>query len=1508
MGKNDKEYNSKKYRKNEGINYNVGLDIGTGSVGWAVTDQDSNLLKKGNKNLWGMDIFPSANTAKKRRVYRGARRRYIRRKQRISFLQDLMDEMVKEKDPYFFKKLQLSYLVKDDRDKTPFESNSNGSILFADNFDEKKYHEDYPTIYHLRYDLMTKKEKFDSRLVYLAIHHIIKYRGNFLYSGKLNLNDTESIKEDLKAVLISFINDDVDDLVTEITNIVNNSAYTLSVKKDKLLEMSRFKDDEETAYKEITKAILGYKFDANCIVNSSNGKIELSFRDSDIDDRMDSLESSLGDNSDIIFRLQRVYSYGVLFKLVNRSNSSEICYSKSMKEVYEKHEKDLELLKDIVKSISDAKYSECFHNSKIKNNYWSYINDGKTKIDKFYAYVRRLIENCTDKKTFDKIVSEMNNYDFLPKQNTRLNSALPYQINENELISILDNQEVYYPELKNNREKILSLLRFRIPYYVGPLSTNSNVNHFSWIVKNNTNKITPWNFDDVVNKEKSAEVFINRMRNHCTYLINESTMPKYGLLQSEFEVRNELNKIRLNNKLLDQKTKELIISGLFLKQKEITSKSLKSFLIDQQVILGSDECLLTGFQKEDSFSTSLKSWIDFIDIFGKKEFYEKYNDIERIIEYLTIYNEKSIIETRIRKEFKYLNEEQIKKILQKKYSGYGRLSRKLLDGLKGKDLHKNDATIMDVLRNSSLNFMQIINDKKLGFKDEIRAEMDKEYSEAQISYDDVNRLQGSPALKRGIWQSIMVTRDIVKYMRHEPDNIFIEFAREESDKNRTESRKSRLKSVYKKIVDGKDSNKVDNKKDFEPIYAELINEKSRLDDDMLYLYYLQNGKSLYSGKPLTIETLSSTCQIDHILPRCFSTDNSLDNRALVLIDENQLKSDDLVLAQDIVNKMKRQWLNLKKAGLMSGKKLERLLRTHAFSENEQCGFINRQLVETRQICVNVASILDAEYKTTKVVSYKAGMTTNFRRKYKLYKCRLLNNTHHAHDAYFACLIGNYIFKKYPFMISDMGFDNYNKLSVEIKNRMEAERNYNKNSYQRVKNFSDLIVDQLNDKVICDKNGVVIWEGTNRIEKINKYLNYKDYFVHYPTYEFDGGMFNENLTACKELKDDNIMSYVPAKKDRDCLKYGGHQSLNTSFGMAIEYTKGGRTINSVVTIPVAYARDKDKIMAYIGEIKGIDCESTVKLLRRINLGQEFILEGVNYTMTSPTEWKIRKPLYVDKDSRNILYYVENGFPKNMTNDECNNKLNVLFETILDRITKELPFFADKCNLLRTSSEVFKVLKTSKKEQIIKSILSGINGDSTDIDFVQPSDEKKLNSLKKQGSLHTEELISDEDIKTLYKNLNNSFEFGNPLKEFIDYSAESFLKLDIENRTAAINMLLGEMSKYENIQLNDNQKEIINNISVLDVKEDKHRLNDLLLYMEATIEKHIIQNCFLPKIGKYLKENKKNKEPSLLHYSRFGRLCNKVINLSKVNFVFTSPSGIWTATWPNEISCSNGKSKK
>ena len=43
--------------------YYIGLDVGTNSVGWAVTEEFYNILRAKGKDLWGVRLFEKADTA-----------------------------------------------------------------------------------------------------------------------------------------------------------------------------------------------------------------------------------------------------------------------------------------------------------------------------------------------------------------------------------------------------------------------------------------------------------------------------------------------------------------------------------------------------------------------------------------------------------------------------------------------------------------------------------------------------------------------------------------------------------------------------------------------------------------------------------------------------------------------------------------------------------------------------------------------------------------------------------------------------------------------------------------------------------------------------------------------------------------------------------------------------------------------------------------------------------------------------------------------------------------------------------------------------------------------------------------------------------------------------------------------------------------------------------------------------------------------------------------------------
>ena len=91
-----------------GQEYYLGLDLGTASTGWAITDPEYHVLRKHGKALWGVRLFESASTAEERRMFRTGRRRLDRRNWRIQILQEIFAEEICKIDPGFFLRMKES--------------------------------------------------------------------------------------------------------------------------------------------------------------------------------------------------------------------------------------------------------------------------------------------------------------------------------------------------------------------------------------------------------------------------------------------------------------------------------------------------------------------------------------------------------------------------------------------------------------------------------------------------------------------------------------------------------------------------------------------------------------------------------------------------------------------------------------------------------------------------------------------------------------------------------------------------------------------------------------------------------------------------------------------------------------------------------------------------------------------------------------------------------------------------------------------------------------------------------------------------------------------------------------------------------------------------------------------------------------------------------------------------------------------------------------------------------
>ena len=126
---------------------------------------------------------------------RTTRRRYSRRHWRLRMLDSMFDQALSEVDPSFLMRRKYSWVHPEDKNN---EGHWFGGVLFDSNEQDKRFYEKYPTIYHLRKTLMEDDERHDIREVYLAIHHMMKYRGNFLTEGELAPSSVFDVEDLLK--------------------------------------------------------------------------------------------------------------------------------------------------------------------------------------------------------------------------------------------------------------------------------------------------------------------------------------------------------------------------------------------------------------------------------------------------------------------------------------------------------------------------------------------------------------------------------------------------------------------------------------------------------------------------------------------------------------------------------------------------------------------------------------------------------------------------------------------------------------------------------------------------------------------------------------------------------------------------------------------------------------------------------------------------------------------------------------------------------------------------------------------------------------------------------------------------------------------------------------------------------------------------------------------------------------------------------------------------------------
>ena len=484
--------------------------------------------------------------------------------------------------------------------------------------------------------------------------------------------------------------------------------------------------------------------------------------------------------------------------------------------------------------------SAVFHISKRRGSDFDYVesdNDGQTK--------KMLSQNSAELKEKGFYVCQLQKERLLEGKVRNINNFFKSDEYKLELEQILSN--ISYLDVSQKQE-IIKLVFQKRDYSDGP----GDALHVSPYGK--------WS-------SGHEESMINKMRGKCGYYPDQYRAPKMSMSGQLVDLLNDLNNIKIASDVsrltTDQKQK---VVDYVLSKGSITFKQLCD-------LLDIDDVLVSGYRTNASgpILTSLDGYKAVAklcrDNLVDASDFLKTNVIDFLSEVLTTY--KKVSERRekllsgitdqitLTKEENPFNDENVDIFANSTvFSGYGSYSFKankfFYDELMSKNI--NTATITLDLRN-----------------EHIRKTMSGQVNIPLVDSDDYTN--------KVVTKASNITIRLVNRLRRqygEFKRIVIEMPR---DNNTDDQRK--------RIIDEQRRNKARRR-----TAQKLLNEFSLTVNDTNILkvcLWLDQGEyDLYTGKPMSIVE-AVTCDIDHILPRSVTFNNSLNNMVLVSRYENGTK-------------------------------------------------------------------------------------------------------------------------------------------------------------------------------------------------------------------------------------------------------------------------------------------------------------------------------------------------------------------------------------------------------------------------------------------------------------------------------------------------------------------------------------------------------------------------------------------------------------------------------------------
>lgn len=548
-----------------------------------------------------------------------------------------------------------------------------------------------------------------------------------------------------------------------------------------------------------------------------------------------------------------------------------------------------------------------------------------------------------------------------------------------ELKELLRVQGMYYPAIVENYNEIIEIYSSKREYYDGPGSEKSP---------------TPYGcYRYNENGEVEYVNLIDEMRGKCSYLTDEPRIAAGAYTACLFNLLNDLNNLTVQG----NPNEDAVIDGKL-------SENTKRYLVEKFVnngrnvkldniakYLGVKESDIKGYRidkKEKPIFTEFKQYFAIrraydklgreAEIHGNRELCDVISDI--------LTKEKAIDRRQDGLIRAGLDEEIATSLARgKDFTQYHSLSKKAIE------------MILDDLWVTSENQMALF--IRMGLKQQKEANL----RGAMIPFDGEDWVV-SPVMKRAINEAVKVINAARKWIRRhygidEFSDIIIEMARD----NNGDEQKKRIKDMQKK-------NEQTRKEVLDRAQGYPL---SRGQFEIIRYLNEQNWESAYSENRVSLgQVLNGELEVEHIIPRSISLDNSQSNKVAAFVWENQQKGQRTPAqylrsqyGEEAYQEFKKRTLTWCK----NRKKRDNLFYEDA-PERELHGFINRNLVDTRYACREVLNLLQEYYKAnnlpTKVKVVRGSFTHYFRSKAKFSKDRDTTFAHHAQDALIVAGLAN----------------------------------------------------------------------------------------------------------------------------------------------------------------------------------------------------------------------------------------------------------------------------------------------------------------------------------------------------------------------------------------------------------------------------------------------------------------------------------------------------------------------